>query len=174
LLNSTPLILNEHRSVLKVVRFQHAHTRIAICIPKRLCGEPSPVSTQLAFASCCTRRYVVPLGFCCGGFSSTAGYVPGNEAQVRRHERRSTRSADQVRGALLVFIRVTGKVFRLFPQAFRLRPWRPSSGFPLLLLSNGASPHPFHLQVSVKTPVSNFDCVMDSTRDNLSVKYKIL
>jgi hypothetical protein len=22
----------------------------------------------------------VPLGFCCGGFSSTAGYVPGNEA----------------------------------------------------------------------------------------------
>jgi hypothetical protein len=23
---------------------------------------------------------VVPLGFCCGGFSSTAGYVPGNEA----------------------------------------------------------------------------------------------
>jgi hypothetical protein len=24
---------------------------------------------------------MVPLGFCCGGFSSTAGYVPGNEAQ---------------------------------------------------------------------------------------------
>ena len=24
----------------------------------------------------------VPLGFCCGGFSSTAGYVPGNEAQT--------------------------------------------------------------------------------------------
>lgn len=23
----------------------------------------------------------VPLGFCCGGFSSTAGYVPGNEAK---------------------------------------------------------------------------------------------
>jgi hypothetical protein len=23
----------------------------------------------------------VPLGFCCGGFSSTAGYVPGNEAR---------------------------------------------------------------------------------------------
>jgi hypothetical protein len=22
----------------------------------------------------------MPLGFCCGGFSSTAGYVPGNEA----------------------------------------------------------------------------------------------
>jgi hypothetical protein len=24
----------------------------------------------------------VPLGFCCGGFSSTAGYVPGNEAHA--------------------------------------------------------------------------------------------
>jgi hypothetical protein len=24
----------------------------------------------------------VPLGFCCGGFSSTAGYVPGNEAHI--------------------------------------------------------------------------------------------
>ena len=24
----------------------------------------------------------VPLGFCYGGFSSTAGYVPGNEAQL--------------------------------------------------------------------------------------------
>jgi len=26
----------------------------------------------------------VPLGFCFGGFSSTAGYVPGNEAQQFR------------------------------------------------------------------------------------------
>jgi len=26
------------------------------------------------------RRSAVPVGFCCGGFSSTAGYVPGNEA----------------------------------------------------------------------------------------------
>jgi hypothetical protein len=24
----------------------------------------------------------VPLGFCSGGFSSTAGYVPGNEARL--------------------------------------------------------------------------------------------
>jgi len=28
----------------------------------------------------CFSRSTVPLGFCCGGFSSTAGYVPGNEA----------------------------------------------------------------------------------------------
>jgi hypothetical protein len=30
--------------------------------------------------SACARRRRVPLGFCSGGFSSTAGYVPGNEA----------------------------------------------------------------------------------------------
>jgi hypothetical protein len=29
----------------------------------------------------------VPLGFCCGGFSSTAGYVPGNEALTLQQER---------------------------------------------------------------------------------------
>jgi len=29
-------------------------------------------------------RNAVPLGFCCGGFSSTAGYVPGNEAHSFR------------------------------------------------------------------------------------------
>ena len=158
----------------RFLRFQHAHTRTAICIPKLLCGEPSPVSTQFVFTICCTRSCIVPLGFCCGGFSSTAGYVPGNEAQVRRQERRSSQSADQVRRALLVFIRVTEKVFRLFPQAFRLRLLAfSSSGFPLLLLSNDASPHSFHLQVPVKMPVSNLDCVMDSTRLFFSVNYKM-
>ena len=30
----------------------------------------------------------VPLGFCCGGFSSTAGYVPGNEARVPKDSSR--------------------------------------------------------------------------------------
>jgi hypothetical protein len=59
-------------------------------------------------------------------------------------------------------------------KAFRLRPWRPSSGFPLLLLANDASPHSFHFQVPVKMPVSNLDCVMDSTRGNFRVKYKML
>jgi hypothetical protein len=41
LLKPTLLILTEHRSALKVLRFQHAHTRTAICIPKPLCGELS-------------------------------------------------------------------------------------------------------------------------------------
>ena len=51
----------------------------------------------------------VPLGSFSGGFSSTAGYVPGNEALIRRCERRSTRLADHFQRALLVFIRVTSE-----------------------------------------------------------------
>lgn len=167
MLNPTLLILSEHRSVLKVVRFKHAHTRTAIYIPKSPCGELSPVNTQFVFTICCTRKYTVSLGFFSGGFSSTAGYVPATRLKIRRSERLRTRSVDHSRGALLVFIRATGKIFRSFPQAFRLRLWRPSSGFPLLLLASDASPHPLHLQVPVKTPVSNFDYVMDSTRGKL-------
>ena len=49
----------------------------------------------------------MPLGSFSGGFSSTAGYVPGNEAFIRRRERRSTHLADHFQRALLVFIRVT-------------------------------------------------------------------
>ena len=168
MLDSTPLILNEHRSVLKVLRFQHAHTRIAVFVFRsHSAGSRSPVSTQIVFTSCCTRKCTVPLGFFSGGFSSTAGYVPATRLNIRRCERLSTQPADHFRRALLVFIRVTGKIFRSLPQAFRLRPWRLSSGIPLLPLSNDASPHQFHLQVPVKTPVSNFDCVMDCTFEKI-------
>ena len=33
------------------------HSIHRFCIPKSLCGEPSPVSTQNELTSCCTRRY---------------------------------------------------------------------------------------------------------------------
>jgi hypothetical protein len=54
-----------------------------------------PVSIQSSFHhSCCASRAPMPLGFLLGGFSSTAGYVPGNEAQQsfprEKRERRST------------------------------------------------------------------------------------
>jgi hypothetical protein len=53
--------------------------------PEAARGEPSPVSTQSIFTHCLFfSRKTVPIGFCCGGFSSTAGYVPGNEAQLAR------------------------------------------------------------------------------------------
>ena len=59
-----------------------ACTRInrRFCIPKSLAASASSVSTQNVCTSCCAQS-AVPLGFCCGGFSSTAGYGPGNEAQ---------------------------------------------------------------------------------------------
>ncbi|MDQ3819467.1 MAG: hypothetical protein M3362_17565 [Acidobacteriota bacterium] len=42
-----------------------------------------PVGTRFIFinlASLFSEHNAVPFGFCSGGFSSTAGYVPGNEA----------------------------------------------------------------------------------------------
>lgn len=58
----------------------------------------------------------MPLGFFCGGFSSTAGYVPGNEACVRRLKRRSTHLADHFQRALLVFIQATRVDLAAFPS----------------------------------------------------------
>src|SRR5918911_4288321 len=51
-------------------------------------------------------RNTVPFGFCCGGFSSTAGYVPGNEAQVRRLKRLATPRLINSSKRDCVFIRV--------------------------------------------------------------------
>jgi hypothetical protein len=55
----------------------------------------------------------VLFGFCCGGFSSTAGYVPGNEAQAFQPERLRFPSADQFQRVLPVFIRALKKASRL-------------------------------------------------------------
>jgi len=58
--------------------------------PENARGEPFPVSTQIVFTICsCFSRNTVPIGFCCGGFSSTAGYVPGNEAHFAMSDFRS-------------------------------------------------------------------------------------
>jgi hypothetical protein len=68
----------------KGVGSYHMYTFLPpIYIPKTLCGEPSPVSTQIKLSLDLSQPEgrAVPLGFCCGGFSSTAGYVPGNEAR---------------------------------------------------------------------------------------------
>ena len=52
------------------------------CIPKKLAASISPVSTKVFSHIVALLSSTVPLGFCCGGFSSTAGYVPGNEAHA--------------------------------------------------------------------------------------------
>ena len=55
----------------------------------------------------------MPLGFFCGGFSSTAGYVPGNEARIFRRGRLGTFRVVLFLWASLVFIRATCAAFRL-------------------------------------------------------------
>ena len=68
------------------------------------------------------------------------------------------------RGRCFVFIRATRSALRLISASLSASaPDVPDSGFPLLLSSNDASPHPFHLPVPVKMPVSNLDCEMYST-----------
>jgi len=125
LLKATPLILSNAETFSKVWQFSHVHVRTTDFVFRSFsAGSHLRSAPILNKFNLLVPEGTVPLGFCFGGFSSTAGYVPGNEAQVRRPKRRSTRSVDHLRGALLVFIRVTGKVFRLFLQAFRLRPWR--------------------------------------------------
>ncbi len=96
----------------------HPCTRLnrRFCIPKNLCGEPSPVNTQMNKFKLFVPEGTASLGSFSGGFSSTAGYVPGNEAQVRRRERRSTHLTDHFQRALLVFIRVT---FRRGPKTLQ-------------------------------------------------------
>ena len=109
--------------------------------------------------SFCTRRCMVPLGFCCGGFSSTAGYVPGNEARHLSTRTTCTRLADHFQRAVTRFYPSNSEnLSTLLSKPFGFGSGRPDSGFPLLLSSNDASPHPFHLPVPVKMPISNFDC----------------
>ena len=100
--------LSEYRSILRRCwQLSHVHVRVADFVFRRISAESLLRSEPILFAHSVTLLRVVPLGSFSGGFSSTTGYVPGNEALVRRHERRSTRLADQFQWALLVFIRVT-------------------------------------------------------------------
>jgi hypothetical protein len=100
----------------------------------------------------------VPLGSFSGGFSSTAGYVPGNEARqisFEKRERRGTHLADHFQRALLVFIRVTREDPKISPASLSASaPDVRTAAVRFLLFSNGASPRPFHLPVPVKLPVS--------------------
>jgi hypothetical protein len=56
-------------------------TRRLILYSEAACGEHFSGQHPICFHSLFSfSRNLMPLGFCCGGFSSTAGYVPGNEA----------------------------------------------------------------------------------------------
>jgi hypothetical protein len=67
------------------VAIPHVHTGTAVCIPE-ICVAVYAFRSALDLFSqtiASLLENTVPFGFCCGGFSSTAGYVPGNEASVR-------------------------------------------------------------------------------------------
>ena len=70
-------------------------------------GQPVfPVGTRFIFTNLAFLcRTAVPFGFCSGGFSSTAGYVPGNEApkSLETSERLCYLKADQFLKARLRF-----------------------------------------------------------------------
>jgi hypothetical protein len=59
---------------------------------------------QLVFTNPAFPKKRVPIGFCWGGFSSTAGYDTGNEVQLALNDCATTK-ADQVLVAQPVFIR---------------------------------------------------------------------
>ena len=56
---------------------------------------PGQHPTKNKFKDVCTRRYGAVRSFF-GGFSSTAGYVPGNEAQLRPEGRVSGVALDRL------------------------------------------------------------------------------
>lgn len=129
-----------------------------ICIPKTLCGEPFPVSTRQVF-TIRWRFHAGAVRFLLWWLSSTAGYVPGNEARVFRLERLGTfrliislRRYPFLSGQLRPICRPT------FASLSASAPSVLGSGFPLLLPASSVSPHPLHLSVPVKIPVSNLDC----------------
>jgi hypothetical protein len=68
-------------------------------------------------------RNFVPVGFCYGGFSSTAGYGPGNEAyRLSPVSGLCSFLVVPCQQVLSVFIRQPEKAFQLSrEQAFRLR-----------------------------------------------------
>ena len=63
----------------------HVHTIAADLYSEGCaCGSSSPVGANSFFMNprASPKRGALPFGFWSGGFSSTAGYVPGNEAQA--------------------------------------------------------------------------------------------
>jgi hypothetical protein len=101
-----------------------------------------------------------PLGFCCGGFSSTAGYVPGNEAQ---HPRASSDIGSYPvvpsEIVLSVFIRITRRNLAIsFPaKPFGFDAERNSNkNPPLATLKRCVAATAASLRIGQK-PVSNFD-----------------
>src|SRR5688500_20299674 len=86
----------------------------------KTCGKSFTGQHATGFRQSRILADTVPLGFCCGGFSSTFGYVPTTWPNFRRANRPLRRVLFQ--RVLLVFIRVAEESLTTFSsQAFRLR-----------------------------------------------------
>jgi hypothetical protein len=69
------------KCLLKGLAVGHVHARTAGFLYsddalRRAVSGQHPVRLHVPLVT----QHLTPLGFCCGGFTSTAGYVPGNEA----------------------------------------------------------------------------------------------
>ena len=108
--------------------------KLPICIPMKTCGKSFTGQHAISFRQSRILADAAPLGFCCGGFSSTFGYVPTTWLNFRRTNRPLRRVLFQ--RVLLVFIRVAEESLTTFSsQAFRLR-LRASLGLAAACLSS--------------------------------------
>jgi hypothetical protein len=100
-----------------------------IYIPKNVRRSAISGRHQLVFTNPAFPKKRVPVGFCCGGFSSTAGYVPGNEAQLALSDCATT-EADQFLVARPVFIRALSESPEgLSPASLSASAWGVNSNF---------------------------------------------
>jgi hypothetical protein len=108
----------------------------------------------------------VPIGFFCGGFSSTAGYVPGNEAHfpLALYSERLLLFSPVVpcRKVFSVFIRKTLEtIFQFFPEPSLSASMRGvnSNFFPSFVTLNRCVTAPIASPCTGQKPVSIFDCI---------------
>ncbi len=119
----------------------------------------------------------VPIGFCCGGFSSTAGYVPGNEAHLAMSDFRSPlRWFLAEKCSPFLSGKLREKIFRLFPFEQSLSASMQgvnSNFFPSFVTLKRCVTAPLASPCTGQEPVSILDCRLDSTRKNFLVNRQI-
>jgi hypothetical protein len=86
--------------------------KLPICIPVKTCGKPFTGQHAIGFHQPHILADVVPLGFCCGGFSSTVRLRSDNVAQLSPGH--SPPPAGPLQRVLLVFIRVAQESLATF------------------------------------------------------------
>ncbi len=130
------------------------------CIPRELCGEYLPVSTQNELSSCCAMKHGAIRFFVGWLFLHRRLRVRQRGSTAEAVSGLCTRLADHFQRALLVFIRVTSES----PEELSSKPFgfdqgvNSCIGFRCVLLSNNASPLLFASPCIGQTPVSEFDC----------------